>query len=134
MGEGEWAGEATRGFCVCAGFRFPWTTGEAWAGAGEPASDPNLMPEGGPPAVATGGVCLIWTDDLRSWALPLGPPLTMAGMTGIAGLRAPLPFTGDTDELLPCWALWGPPTATGGGALDTIVGLVALAYELRAVG
>jgi hypothetical protein len=105
MGDGECAGEATRGFWAW-GFRFPCTTGEAWAGAGEVASEPNLIPEGGPPAVATGGVCLIWTDDLRSWAfaLPLGPPLTMVGMAGIAGLMALLPFTGETEELFPCCA------------------------------
>ena len=104
MGDGEWAGEATRGFWAW-GFRFPCTTGEAWAGAVEAASEPNLMPEGGPPAVATGGVCLIWTEDLRSWAfaLPLAP-LTMVGMAGIAGLMALLPFTGETEEVFPCCA------------------------------
>ena len=131
MGEGECAGEATRGFCAC-GFRLPCTTGEACAGAGDPASEPNLMPEGGPPALAVaGGVCLIWTEDLRlcSWTLPLplGPPLTMVGIAGIAGLMALLPFTGDTEELLPWYAPCDPPTATGGAALDTIVGFVALA-------
>ena len=122
MGEGEWAGEATRGFWAW-GFRvLPWATGEACAGAGEVAREPNLMPEGGP---VVGGVCLIWTEDLRLWS-PLAPP-TMAGMAGTAGVMGP-PFTG---ELLP----W--PTA-GGAPLDAIVGeeifLVALAYELRAVG
>jgi hypothetical protein len=115
MGEGEWAGEATRGFCAI--FKLPCTTGDACAGAGEPASDPNLMPEGGP---VVGGVCLMCTDDLRLWSpLPLGPPLTMAGMVGMAGLIELLPFTGDTEELLPCC---GPPTATGGTPLDAIVG------------
>jgi hypothetical protein len=58
----------------------------------------------------------------------------MVGMAGIAGLIAPLPFTGETEELLPCCALCGPPTATVGAALETMVGFVALAYELRAVG
>lgn len=132
MGDGEWAGEATRGFWAW-GFRLlPWATGEACAGAGEPASEPNLMPEGGP---VVGGVCLMWTEDLRLWS-PLGPPLTMVGMAGTAGVML-LPFTGETDELLPCWALCGAPTAAG-APLDAIVGeeifLVALAYELRAVG
>lgn len=97
-------------------FRLPWA-GDACAGAGDPASEPNLIPEGGP---VVGGVCLIWTDDLRLWSpAPLGPPLTMAGMVGMAGLMALPPFTGDTEELLPCWA---PPTATGGAPLDAIVG------------
>jgi hypothetical protein len=119
MGEGECAGEATRGFCAWM-FKLPWTTGEACAGAGEPASDPNLMPEGGP---VVGGVCLMCTEDLRLWSpLPLGPPLTMAGMVGMAGLMEVLPFTGDTEELFPCCALGGPPTATGGAPLDAIVG------------
>lgn len=58
----------------------------------------------------------------------------MVGMAGMAGLMALLPFTGETDELLPCCAFCGAPTATGGVALDTIAGLVALAYELRAAG
>lgn len=44
---------------------------------------------------------------------------------------------GEMEEVLPCWGL-DPPTATGGAALDAIGGdeifLVALAYELRAVG
>jgi hypothetical protein len=95
--------------------------------------DPNLIPEGGP---VVGGVCLMWTEDLRAWSpetapLPLGPPPTMAGMVGIAGLMFALPFTGDTEELFPCCVLCGPPTATGGAAEDAIVGeedfLVALA-------
>jgi hypothetical protein len=119
IGEGECAGEATRGFCAWM-FKLPWTTGDACAGAGEPASDPNLIPEGGP---VVGGVCLIWTEDLRLWSpLPLGPPLTIAGMVGIAGLMEVLPFTGDTDVLFPCCAFGGPPTATGGAPLDAIVG------------
>lgn len=127
MGEGECAGEATRGLCTC-GFRFPWTAGEAGVGAGDAASEPNLMPEGGP---VVGGVCLMWTEDLRACSpgpapLPLGPPPTMAGMVGIAGLME-LPFTGDADELLPCCAFCGPPTATGGAPLDAMTGLVAFA-------
>tara|TARA_R110002003_G_scaffold39_8_gene2470 strand:+ start:20378 stop:20536 length:159 start_codon:yes stop_codon:yes gene_type:complete len=43
-------------------------------------------------------------------------------MVGIAGLMEVLPFTGDTEELVPCCALCGPPTATGGAPLDAIVG------------
>jgi hypothetical protein len=43
-------------------------------------------------------------------------------MVGIAGLMEVLPFTGDTEELFPCCALCGPPTATGGAPLDAIVG------------
>lgn len=127
MGEGECAGEATRGFWTW-GFRVPWTTGEACAGAGEAASEPNLMPEGGP---AVGGVCLMWTDDLRLWspALPLGAPPTMVGMVGTAGLM-PVPFTGETDDVLPWCADGGPPT-TGGVPLLAMIGseifLVALA-------
>lgn len=135
MGEGEWAGEATRGFWAW-GFRLlPWATGTAGAGAGEPASEPNLMLEG---AAEVGGVCLMWTEDLRLWS-PLGPPLTMVGMAGTAGVMGAavlallLPFTGEAEALLPCCA----PTAAG-APLDAIVGeeifLVALAYELRAVG
>jgi hypothetical protein len=87
---------------------------------------------------------LMVTDDLRLWSAPCeGAPLeelfTMVGpMAGTAGLMALLPFTGETDARLPCWAFCGPPTATGGAALDAIGGdeifLVALAYELRAVG
>lgn len=61
MGEGEWAGEAMRGFEAW-GLRAPWRAGVAWTGAGEAASEPNLMPEGGP---AVGGVCFMCTDDLR---------------------------------------------------------------------
>lgn len=57
----------------------------------------------------------------------------MAGMEGTAGVM-PLPFTGEAELLLPCC---GAPTAAG-APLDAIVGeeifLVALAYELRAVG
>ena len=57
----------------------------------------------------------------------------MVGIVGTAGVML-LPFTGDTELLLPCC---GAPTA-GGAPLDAIVGdeifLVALAYELRAVG
>jgi hypothetical protein len=141
MGEGEWAGEATRGFWGW-GFRLePWTTGEACAGAGEAAREPNLMPEGGP---VVGGVCLMWTEDLRVWS-PLGPPLTMVGMAGMAGTAGragtagvmAAPFSGETDDVLPCCADCGAPTAAG-APLDAIVGeeifLVALAYELRAVG
>lgn len=132
MGEGEWAGEATRGFWAW-GFRLlPWATGMAGAGAGEPASEPNLMLEGAP---EVGGVCLMCTDDLRLWS-PLGPPPTMAGMAGTAGVMLP-PFTGEAELLFACWALCGAPTAAG-APLDAIVGeeifLVALAYELRAVG
>jgi hypothetical protein len=60
----------------------------------------------------------------------------MVGMVGTAGVML-LPFTGETELLLPCCALCGAPTA-GGAPLDAIVGdeifLVALAYELRAVG
>jgi hypothetical protein len=101
-------------------FKLPWTAGDACAGAGEPASDPNLMPEGGP---VVGGVCLMCTEDLRAWSpLPLGPPPTIAGIAGMTGLMEVLPFTGDTDELFPCCALGGPPTATGGAPLDAIVG------------
>ena len=98
MGEGECAGEATRGFWAW-GFRLlPWATGMAGAGAGEPASEPNLMLEGAPDV---GGVCLMWTEDLRLWS-PLGPPLTMVGMAGTAGVMPlPLPFTGDAELLLP---------------------------------
>jgi len=64
---------------------------------------------------------------------------TMVGpMAGTAGLMGALPFTGETEARLPCCAFAGPPTATGGAALDAIGGdeifLVALAYELRAVG
>jgi len=133
IGEGECAGEAMRGFCAWMP-RLPCTAGEAWAGAGELVIDPNLMPEGGP---VVGGVCLMCTEDLRLWS-PLGPPLTMAGMVGMAGLMEVLPFTGDTEELFPCCALCGPPTAAGGAPLDAIVGeevfWVALAWELRAVG
>jgi hypothetical protein len=103
-------------------FKLPCTTGEACAGAGEPASEPNLIPAGGPPAVV-GGVCLICTEGLRLWSpLPLGPPLTMAGMVGMAGLIELLPFTGETEELFPCCAVCEPPTATGGAPLDAIVG------------
>jgi hypothetical protein len=102
MGEGECAGDAMRGLGAW-GFKFPWVAGEACAGAGEPASEPNLIPDGGP---VVGGVCLIWTEDLRACSpaaalLPLGPPLTMVGMVGTAGLMA-LPFTGETEELFPC--------------------------------
>ena len=76
----------------------PWATGMAGAGAGEPASEPNLMLEGAPDV---GGVCLMWTEDLRLWS-PLGPPLTMVGMAGTAGVMPlPLPFTGDAELLLP---------------------------------
>lgn len=86
-------------------------------------------------AAEVGGVCLMWTDDLRLWS-PLGPPLTMVGMAGTAGVMA-LPFTGETEAVLAWCALCGAPTAAG-EALDAIVGeeifLVALAYELRAVG
>jgi hypothetical protein len=61
----------------------------------------------------------------------------MVGMVGTAGVMAALPFTGETEALLPCCALCGAPTAAG-APLDAIVGeeifLVALAYELRAVG
>ena len=78
---------------------------------------------------------MMWTEDLRLWS-PLGPPLTIVGMVGTAGVMLP-PFTGEADELLPCCALCGAPTAAG-APLDAIVGeeifLVALAYELRAVG
>jgi hypothetical protein len=85
------------------------------------------------------------TDDLRLWSpawegAPLEPLLfTMVGpMAGTAGLMGLLPFTGETDARLPCCAFCGPPTATGGVALDAIGGdeifLVAFAYELRAVG
>ena len=135
IGEGDWAGEVTRGFGAWGFKLLPWTAGEACAGAGETASEPNLMPEG---MTVVGGVCLMCTDDLRLWS-PLGPPPTMAGMTaGTAGLMAPLPFTGDTEALFPCCAFSGPPTATGGAPLDAIVGeeifLVAVAYELRAAG
>jgi hypothetical protein len=60
----------------------------------------------------------------------------VGAMVGTAGWMAPLPFTGEMDEFLPCW-MFCPPTATGGVALDAIGGdeafLVALAYE-RAVG
>lgn len=102
MGEGEWAGEAMRGFWAW-GLRAPESAGKAWAGAGEAAREPNLMPEGGP---AVGGVCLIWTDDLRLWwaLLPLGPPLTMAGMVGTAGLKL-APFTGEAEADLPWCAV-----------------------------
>lgn len=118
MGEGECAGEATRGFCAWM-FRLPCATGAACAGAGEPPSEPNLMLADMP---VVGGVCLMCTEDLRLWSpLPLGPPLTIAGMAGMAGLMAVLPFTGDTEELFPCCAP-GPPTATGGAPLDAIVG------------
>ena len=55
------------------------------------------MLEGAP---EVGGVCLMWTEDLRLWS-PLGPPLTMVGMAGTAGVM-PLPFTGDAELLLPC--------------------------------
>jgi hypothetical protein len=81
------------------------------------------MPEGGPEVTLVGGVCLICTEGLRLWSpLPLEPPLTMAGMAGIAGLMELLPFTGDTEELFPCCAPCEPPTATGGAPLDAIVG------------
>jgi hypothetical protein len=117
IGEGECAGDATRGFCAWM-FKLP-CAGEACAGAGELPMEPNLMPAGGMPVV--GGVCLMCTEDLRLWSpLPLGPP-TMAGMAGMAGLMAVLPFTGDTEELFPCCAP-GPPTATGGAPLDAMVG------------
>jgi hypothetical protein len=82
----------------------------------------------------------IVTDDLRLWLPVALTPLllTMVGaIWGTAGWMGPLPFTGDTDEVLPCWAFCGPPTATGGAVLDAMGGeetfLVALAYE-RAVG
>lgn len=56
-------------------------------------------------AAEVGGVCLIWTEDLRLWS-PLGWPLTMVGMAGTAGvmllLVLPLPFTGETELLLAC--------------------------------
>lgn len=73
----------------------------------------------------------MWTEDLRLWSLPepLGPPPTMAGIVGIAGLMLP-PFTGETDELFPCCADCGAPT-TGGVPLLAMIGseifLVALA-------
>jgi hypothetical protein len=78
------------------------------------------------------------TDDLRLWSAVAIPLLAMAGaMVGTAGWTGFWPFTGETDELLPCCALWGAPTATGGVPLDAIGGdetfLVALAY-VRAVG
>ena len=82
---------------------------------------------------------LMVTDDLRLCSPCEGVPLTMVGaMAGTAGWMGFLPFTGEIDELLPWCAFCGPPTATGGAALDAIGGdeifLVALAYELRAVG
>jgi hypothetical protein len=82
---------------------------------------------------------LMVTEDLRLWSPWAGVPLTMVGaMVGTAGWMGFLPFTGEMDELLPWWAFCGPPTATGGAALDAIGGdeifLVAEAYELRAVG
>lgn len=80
-----------------------------------------MICEGGPETLA-GGPCLMCTEDLRLWSpWPLGLPPTMAGMDGMAGLMAALPFTGDTEELFPCWALCGPPTAEG-APLDAIVG------------
>lgn len=119
MGEGEFAGELMRGLGDWM-LRLPCAAGEAWAGMGEAFTAPNLMFEGGP---VVGGVCLMCTDDLRLWSpLPLAAPPTMAGMLGMAGLMEVLPFTGDTDELFPCCALCGPPTATGGAALDAMVG------------
>jgi hypothetical protein len=109
MGEGEWAGEATRGLGVCA-FRFaPWGwLGVAWEGAGEPPIAPNCRlgaplvagpPFGSPP----GAVALMVTEDLRVWSEAMLLLLAMAGaMLGSAGWMRFLPFTGDTDELLPC--------------------------------
>ena len=69
------------------------------------------------------------TEDLRLWSPCEAAPLAMVGpIAGTAGLIE-LPFTGEM--LLPCCC---PPTTTG-AALFAIGGdLVALAYELRAVG
>jgi hypothetical protein len=64
--------------------------------------------------------------------------LTTAGpMVGTAGWMGGFPFTGETEELLPCCGCCGTPTATGGAAPDEATGgdetcLVALAYERAA--
>lgn len=108
---------------------------------------PKHIPAGVP--LVTG---LPFTEPLAPWAVMVTDSLlrmwlpaallllamagAMAGTAGWTGLAA-LPFTGETEELLPWLGFWGPPTATGGVALDAIGGddifLVALAY-VRAVG
>ena len=88
---------------------------------------PNVRPEGG--RLAAGpplGMALMVTDGPRLWLAWDGAVatlllLTMVGaMAGTAGWMGPFPFTGETEALLPCCAVCGAPTATGGAALEAI--------------
>lgn len=149
IGDGECAGLAIRGF-IC-GLSPPCMFGAGCEGAGEPAILPNVRPLGAREVTGVplgmyplAPAALIVTDDLRLWSPCEGAPLTpllftmVGAMAGTAGLMGLLPFTGEI-ELLPC-CVCGPPTATTGGAPLLAIGgeedvfLVALAYELRAVG
>lgn len=95
MGEGEFAGDGTRGLPpgMGTGAELP-VCGVLWATLGEskPNWIPDLAPPTGPPF---GALAAMVTELFREWfeAEPLATELLRA-MAGTAGVKADLPFTG----------------------------------------
>lgn len=121
MGEGECAGEVTRGLPPGMGMGTePATWGELWAMAGEskPNWMPALEPPTGPPLAAKllGPLATMVTELFLVWSE--ADPLLPRATAGTAGVTAGLPFTGDGEAPLAfCTGAEAPPATTGGWEL-----------------